>query len=199
MIEQDAVRRMQPIGMPVIDRHPVCVQLGGRVRAPRAKFGAFILRHGGCVAVELRRRGLVEPARRQSKQSYRFEQSQGAQPVGVGRVFRRLETDLDVRLCGEIVDFIRLHGLDDSDQIGGVGHIAEVKDEPRIGLVRVLIDVVDPAGVERGRTALDPVHLVAFRQEQVRKISPVLARNACDKRDLPRSCGQRGQGVGSPI
>ena len=49
----------------------------------------------------------------------------------------------------QVVDLIRLHLLDDPDQVGAVRQIAVVQGEPLIKLVRVLIQAVDPAGVVR--------------------------------------------------
>ena len=81
----------------------------------------------------------------------RLEQAQRADAVGVGGVFGRVEADLDVALGGEVVDLVGLHLLDDADQVGGVGQVAIVQEEARAALVRVLVEMVDPGGVERRR------------------------------------------------
>jgi len=52
-------------------------------------------------------------------------------------------------LGAEVVDFIRLHLLDDPDQIGAVSEVAVVQREPGIELMRILIEMVDPLGVVR--------------------------------------------------
>ncbi len=61
-------------------------------------------------------------------------------------------------LGAKVVDLIRLHLLDDPDQVGAVGEVAVVEGELRglallTPLVRVLAEVVDPTGVvcEAGR------------------------------------------------
>ena len=114
----------------------------------------------------------------------RFQQAQGAQAVGVGGIFGGLEADLHMALGGEIVDLVGLGLLDDADQVGRVGHVAVMQDEARIGLVRVLIEMLDAAGVERRRAALDAVDHVALGQQQFGKIGAVLAGDAGDQGDF---------------
>ena len=75
----------------------------------------------------------------------------------------------------QIVDLARLGLLDDADQVGGVGQVAVVHGEAQILLVRILIEMVDTAGVEGRRAALDAVHHVALLQQEFRQIGAVLA------------------------
>jgi hypothetical protein len=44
----------------------------------------------------------------------------------------------------EVVDLVGLHLLHDADQVGGIGHVAVMQDHARIGLVRILVEMVDP-------------------------------------------------------
>ena len=52
-----------------------------------------------------------------------------------------------------LVDLIGLHLLDDLDQVGAVSEVAVVQHQARIGLMRILVEVIDPGGVvcEAGR------------------------------------------------
>jgi hypothetical protein len=50
-----------------------------------------------------------------------------------------------------------------------------VEEEPRLRLVRVAIEMVDPARVERAGAADQPVDLVALLQEQLGEVGAVLA------------------------
>ena len=50
--------------------------------------------------------------------------------------------------------------------------------------MRVLVEVVDAAGVEAAGTALDAMHLVPLFQEQLSKVAAVLASDASDQSDL---------------
>jgi hypothetical protein len=86
-----------------------------------------------------------------------------------------------VALGGEIIDLVRLHLLDDAYQIGGVREISVVEDEPGILLVKILIKVVDPAGVEERAPALDAVYLISLLKQQLRKIGSILTGDACNK------------------
>lgn len=49
----------------------------------------------------------------------------------------------------QVVYFIRLNFLGDTYQIGGIGHITLVQLQAYFGLVRILIQVIDPVGIKR--------------------------------------------------
>jgi hypothetical protein len=53
-----------------------------------------------------------------------------------------------VALGDQVVDLILLHLLDDPDDVGAVGQIPVVQRQAGIALVRILVEVVDPRGVE---------------------------------------------------
>jgi len=54
MVEQDAVRGMQAIGLAIVDRDPIGVELGSRVRRPRIERRGFALWSLDDLAEELR-------------------------------------------------------------------------------------------------------------------------------------------------
>ena len=81
----------------------------------------------------------------------------------------RLEGDRDVAHRREVVDLVRLHLLDDADQVGRIGEVAVVQDEALVVDVRVLVEVVDAVGVEERRAALDAVHFVALCRAAARR------------------------------
>ena len=78
----------------------------------------------------------------------------------------------------QVVDLVRLHLLDDADQVGGVGQVAVVEDEVAVLHMRVLVEMVDAVGVEEGGAALDAVDNVALLQQELGQIGAVLAGNA---------------------
>ncbi len=185
VVEQDAVRGVDAIGLAIVHRDPVGVELGGGVG--RAGIEGCRLGLGNLLdlAVELGGRRLVEACLLlQAKQADRLEQPQRPQRIGIGRVFGRLEADHDMRLRGEIVDLVRLGLLDDADQVGRIGHVAVVEDEALVGLVRLLVEVLDPPGVERRRPPLDAVDDVALFEEELGQIGAVLAGHAGDQGDF---------------
>jgi hypothetical protein len=54
-----------------------------------------------------------------------------------------------VRLRRQIVDLVGLGFLDDAYQVGAVGHVSIVEDQPLIRFVGVLIEMFDPTRIER--------------------------------------------------
>ena len=94
----------------------------------------------------------------------------------------------DVALRRQVVNLVRLHLLDDADQIGGVGQIAVVQDEVAVLHVRVLVEMVDAVGVEERGAALDAVDDVALLQQELGEIGAILAGDAGDQGDFCRHC-----------
>ena len=50
----------------------------------------------------------------------------------------------------------------------------------------VLVEVVDPAGIETARAPLDPMHLITLIQHQLRQVAAVLSRDASDQGSFRR-------------
>jgi hypothetical protein len=84
----------------------------------------------------------------------------------------------------EIVDLVGLRLLDQADQVGRVGQVAVVQEEPGLVLVRIDVEMVHPTGIERGGTPLHSVHHVTLGQQERRQISAVLPCDPGDQRDL---------------
>ena len=59
--------------------------------------------------------------------------------------------------------------------------------QPAVGGVRVLVEVIDPLGIEGGRAADQPMDFVAFFDQQLGQIRAVLAGDASDERRLRHS------------
>ena len=136
---------------------------------------------GGGSLIEAR--SLVE-----AENAHGLEQPQSAERVGVGGVLGCFEADLDVALGREVIDLGRLHFLDDADQVCRVRHVAVVQAELDVGFVGVPIEVVHACGVERRRAPLDAVNFVAFGQQKLGEVSPILAGDAGDECDLFGHC-----------
>ncbi len=73
-----------------------------------------------------------------------------------------LERHLYVALRRQVVDLVRLHFLDNPDQVGGIRHVPVVQVHFHTLLMRVLVQVVDTVCIEGGCAALDAVDLVSF-------------------------------------
>ena len=80
-----------------------------------------------------------------------------------------------VALGAEIVDLVGLHLGDDPDQVGAVAEIAVMEVEPRLRNMRILVEMVDPLGVERGSAAFDTMNLIALRQQEFGEVRTVLS------------------------
>ena len=84
-------------------------------------------------------------------------------------------------LGAQVVNFIRLRFLHDSNEVAGVAQVAIVQLEVGVLNVRVLVDVVDTLGVEQRRTTLDAMNDVALLEQKFGKVRTVLAGDARDK------------------
>ena len=94
--------------------------------------------------------------------------------VGVRRVFRRFERDLDMALGGKVVNFIRLRILDDPNEVGSVRHVPVVHGKAQLLLVRILIKMIDPPGIERGRAPLQAMNDIALVEQEFGKVRAIL-------------------------
>jgi len=182
VVEQDAVAGVHSVGFAVVDGDPVGVDLGRAVGAARVEGGGFLLRNFPHLAKHFAGGRLVEAGLPlQAQDAEAFQNAQRTEGVGIGGVFGFFEGDGDVTLCGEVIDFVGLDLLQDADQAGGVGQVAMMEDEPAVGLVRVLVEVVDPLGVEQGGAAFNAVDDVALVQQELGEIRAVLAGDAGDE------------------
>lgn len=117
MVEQDAVDGEHAVGFPVVFRDPEAVLLGDAIRGARIERGGFLLRDFLHQPEEFGRGRLVDPAFLfHAQDAHRFQHPQGAYGVRFRRVFRHVKADFHVALRGQVVDFVRLDGLDDADQ-----------------------------------------------------------------------------------
>ena len=131
VVEQDAVRGVQAVGLAVVHRDPIGIELGHAHRGCADRTASSrSAASPATIAVKLRGRGLIEThPLLHAEDADRLEQPQRAERIGVGGVFRRLEANLHVALRREIVDLGRLRLLHQADQIGRVGHVAVVQEE----------------------------------------------------------------------
>ena len=196
VVEEDAVGGMHAVGLAVVDDDPVRVLLRHRVRRARVEGRRLLLRHLLHEPIELRRRRLVESRLvDEAGGANGVEEAQHADAVGVGRVLRHLERHLHVRLRAQVVELVRPHLRDDLEAVGRVGEVAVVEDELARVDVRVLVQALDPARVERRRPPDHAVHLVPFAQQQLREVRAVLAGDARDERDLARALALGAVGI----
>ena len=89
-------------------------------------------------------------------------------------------------LSGEVIDFIRLYFLDDTDEVGGVGEVPVMHDETPVLHMRVFVKMIHALSIEEGSTTLDPVNRISLLDQEVREVSSILASNAGDQGDSCR-------------
>ena len=90
-----------------------------------------------------------------------------------------------MRLGCQVVDFVGLHGLNDTHQRRRVGHVAIVQvDQPFLVHVAhpfIEIEVLDASRVERRRTTDNTVYFIPFFQKELGQERTVLTGNACNQ------------------
>src|SRR6266481_1341725 len=86
-----------------------------------------------------------------------------------------------------MVDFVGMDAVDEIDQPAAGREIAVMQEHANVGKVRVHINMVYAAGVERAGTTNDSVHLIAFGQKQFSKIGTVLPGDSRDQSTFQRT------------
>jgi hypothetical protein len=185
VVEEDSVAGEEAVALAVVDGDPVGVELGDAVGAARVEGGRLALRSLDHLAEELGGGGLVE-ARADSRFADRLEDADGAEGGDLARVLGDVEAHLDVALRAEVVDLVGLDFAQDRVERRGVVEVAEVEEEAAAGVVRVLVDVVEPRGVEGRGTADEAVDLVALGEEELGEVRAILSCDAGDERFLFR-------------
>jgi hypothetical protein len=103
-----------------------------------------------------------------------------------------------VALRAEVVHLVGLDLLHHVDEARRIGEIAVVEHEAAVAGVRILVEVVDPVGVDERRPALDAVDDVSLVEQELGEVGAVLAGDAGDESDFghgvanampSRSCG----------
>ena len=111
-----------------------------------------------------------------------FEHGQSSFGDDVHGVHRFVKRHTNMALGREVVDFRRTSFLNYAYEIRRVGHVAVVQRETHVVVVLVLIEMINPIGIERGGSAFDAVYGVALTKEQFSKIGAVLTGDAADQR-----------------
>ena len=62
---------------------------------------------------------------------------------------RRVPRPSALAVYSEVVDLVRLHLLDNADQVGGIGQVAVMEDEVAMLHVWILVEMIDPVGIEQ--------------------------------------------------
>src|ERR1700683_1050904 len=92
MVKEDAAAGVQPIGLAIVHRDPVSVELGGCIGRSRVERGGLPLRRLLPLAKHFRGRCLVEARLAfESQNAERLENSQRPERIRIGGIFRCLK------------------------------------------------------------------------------------------------------------
>ena len=102
----------------------------------------------------------------------------------IGGVFGHIETHPNVALCTQVINLVRLDGLQEPVEPGRVAQVPKVKEHTGIVAMGVLIEMVNAAGIEGTGPTDEPMDLIAFFQQELGQIGSVLSRDPRDERFL---------------
>ena len=141
-------------------RHGVLRHGVGRVGVERR---LFVLRHLLYLSIQLRGRSLVDATcLRQSAQSDCLQHAQHAGSVHIGRELRNIKADLHMALGRQVINFVRAHRADHSNQAHRIAHIAVMQVE-----MRVALQMGNAFTVVNGRTTDDAMYIIALLDQKL--------------------------------
>ena len=107
-----------------------------------------------------------------------FQYPQCAERIGIGGIFRRLETDLYMALGGQVVNFVRRNSLDQPHNIAAIGQVTIMHEEIDIFVMWVGVNIVNAMRIERRGAPFHAVDCVTFFQQKSREICAILPGHA---------------------
>src|SRR5690606_23241097 len=158
----------------VVDGNPVTVNLRHAVRAARVEGRRLALGDLSHLAEHLTARRLVEADRRIDVAD-RVQQARHAERGDVAREHWLRPRGLHEALRGEVVDLVRLALGQRELQRRLIEHVAWDQ-------MQAVLNVLDPAEVDRAGAADQPIYLVAFFKQELGQIRTVLPGDPGDQR-----------------
>ena len=169
MVKQNTGNREQIVGLPVVDRNIVSVDLGDTIRRARIERRCLRLRHLQHASVHLRRACLIETDICIDRAN-RFQYLGNADCCELCGQNRLRPGCRHERLCGKIVNFVRLRfpqRLNQRILVQQVG-LQQMNTACQMG---------DSLKVFGAGAAHDPIDRVAFGEQKFRKVRAVLSGN----------------------
>mmetsp|Transcript_6067 Transcript_6067/g.5347 ORF Transcript_6067/g.5347 Transcript_6067/m.5347 type:complete len:233 (-) Transcript_6067:143-841(-) len=144
VIEEDAIHSKHVVSLAVVHDTPVGHQLGARIGRARVKGGCFALLRLLNLAVKFGSRCLVKSAlARKTRLSDSLKTVQSSDAINVGSVDRQLKRRVHVTLCSKVVEFVRLHLVEQSHNVVEIGDFAIMSEEGKsvpFGLFEEMLD-----------------------------------------------------------
>mmetsp|Transcript_14834 Transcript_14834/g.30585 ORF Transcript_14834/g.30585 Transcript_14834/m.30585 type:complete len:350 (-) Transcript_14834:231-1280(-) len=149
VVEQNSVGQVHAVSFTVVDQDPKGVLLGDSVRGTGVEGSSFGLGHILDLSVKFRSRSLVESNLLfHARSTDGIKHTKHTQTIGVGGVFRHVETDLDMTHGSQVVDFIGLDAGNKANQVGGIAQITIVQKNLDTGFMAIAVNVVNTTCVE---------------------------------------------------
>jgi hypothetical protein len=81
-----------------------------------------------------------------------------------------------------MIDLVRLNAIKKLDKVRRIGDVAVVEEQSHAVDVRVVVEVIDPFGIERRGAPDYAVDLVSFAQQKLGKVRTILPGDPGNKR-----------------
>ena len=198
VVEENPARGVQTVALAVVHRDPVRIDLGGGIGTARVKRSGFILGHRLDQAVHLGAGGLVKTGLWRHL-PHGVEKSDRANGGDIAGELRDIEADPHVALGGQIVNLLRLGFPQDLNQRTRITEIAVMQEQAGSFVMAILVNWIDPFGVETGGAADDAVDFVPLPKEQLRQVGAVLSSDPGDKGAFRHGSGLFDQGLGPVV
>lgn len=115
-----------------------------------------------------------------------FEEAQRASGDNVGGVIRDLERNSDMGLSSKVVNLVGIDSINPTAKRRGVGEVRIMELHAGfMGIVGIDVEMVDPLGIEIGRSAYEAVDFVAFVEEEFSEVGTILTSNTSDEGYFP--------------
>ena len=147
MVEKNAVTGENIVRFTVVHDDPVAIDLRYGVWGARIKWRSLGLRNLLHLAVQLAGGGLVE-TRLHAGFLDRVEEAQRTDGIDLGGVLRHFEGHLHMTLRGKVVHFVRIDFLQQAVEIARIRQVAIMEKERFIVDIRIIVQVIDTAGVK---------------------------------------------------
>ena len=180
VVEENAVARVQLVGLPVIHHGPVGEHLGAGVGTAGPERRGLFLGHLLHQAKHLRGASLVK-ARLDAHVPDGLKQPDAARAGDVRSVFRRVKAHPDVALGGQIVNLVRLNLGHQPHQPATITQIPVVQVQPVQGQIRAPLHRIQPGPIGAALPANDAVNFVSFFEQQFGEIRTILTADAGDE------------------
>src|SRR5690606_482402 len=81
-----------------------------------------------------------------------IEEAQRANGIDLGSIFRNFKRHLHMRLYTEVVDYIRANLFDQPVEVGGIGEVSKMQEQPPAVNIRIIGQVINTSRIERATT-----------------------------------------------